>query len=238
MSSITLLNYFMEPPKEMVLTLNPLMDAVENAEEYFSKARKAKRGIPVLEQKIQEEQARLSQLEKDQTVIESAEEKQALPSLLQNYANREPKNAHHPEKKKTADGKGTSIKKIILENGDILYIGRNARENIHLYKRVAKGNDLWFHCRDYPGGHIYLHPAHADQIDTTTLIKCANLAAHYSKLKGENGVEILYTYRKHLSRKPNLPPGTLFHANAKTIMIDYDKQIIKSLLEDKIPGLE
>src|SRR5262249_50093314 len=37
-----------------------------------------------------------------------------------------------------------------------LWVGRNAKENDELLRRYVRGNDLWLHTRDVPGGYVFV----------------------------------------------------------------------------------
>lgn len=217
-------DYYQDPPTEVVIPLDEKMDPVENANRYFIKSRKAKRGLKHISVKIKEIEEELSQLDKIYDEIEEIKNNAQLDPLFNSLISGGIKTGKSGEKG------SQPYRQTSSKTGHPIFIGRNAKENQYLFSKISKGNDYWFHCKDYPGGHIYLRFAGADGLDNESLLDCANLAAHYSKLRHSKGVEITYAQRKNLSRKSNMPAGAVMVARPKTITINYDEIRIKRLL--------
>ena len=63
------------------------------------------------------------------------------------------------------------------------------RETITL-RRLARGNDLFFHLEGYPGSHVVLRTEGRTDPPTDSLLDACELAAHFSKLKNAGPVDI------------------------------------------------
>lgn len=116
--------------------------------------------------------------------------------------------------KKQQSLKTPSYLKIATDNATF-YVGKNSRQNAHLYEKIAAKNDLWFHLKDYPGPHVFLK----GEKTTENLLKGASLAVQYSKLKNEKNVLVNYTEVKHISRLKKKPGFYLTFKNHKTIIV-------------------
>lgn len=70
---------------------------------------------------------------------------------------------------RTIDAKG---RKLNLESGAIVYVGRSAGDNLALLRK-AKAWDYWLHLKDYPGAHAILHRSRDQEIAFEEIQKAA-----------------------------------------------------------------
>ncbi len=96
-----------------------------------------------------------------------------------------------------SSGEDKSNTVLYSPSGFKISIGRSAKENNRLTFNMAKGEDIFFHVRDYPGSHVILHSAGAP-VREDDILYCARLAKYHSKAKGLDKVEVIYTKVKYV----------------------------------------
>lgn len=102
---------------------------------------------------------------------------------------------------------------IIKEDNAIFYIGKSSIQNAHLYHKIAKREDYWFHLQNYPGPHVFMR----GELTKENILKGAYLAVKYSKLKNETNVLVNYTTVKNTKRTKNKLGFNLQISQYKTI---------------------
>ena len=178
------------------IALDPKQNAVENANAYFAKykrARDAQAAVPerigVVENDIAFVQQLLNDLDAAETraeidaVIEQAQEANVLrdttPATRGNVTRSEPR---------------------AFSSDDFqILVGRNARQNDWLTFERAKSDDLWLHARGHAGSHVVIL-SNGAEVPQTTLEYAASLAAYFSQARAHGAVDVIYTPRKNVHR--------------------------------------
>ena len=198
------------------LVLQAHQSLAKNAQNFFNKAKKLKKALPILEERI----------------LKKEEEKEGILKAIQelNQNNLEEMKDFIKEEKK---GKLEKILKktpfLVYQNslGNRFLVGRNAEENDAIYK-VARGRDYWFHCRDYPGAHVLLWNESNQKPPQESLKDGATLALLYSKLKKEKEGFVMVSLRKYLSRMPKMAKGQVSVSRYQSLWVKIDeKQLVR-----------
>ncbi|MCF0237959.1 MAG: DUF814 domain-containing protein, partial [Sphaerochaetaceae bacterium] len=111
-----------------------------------------------------------------------------------------------------------------------ILVGRNAKENDELLRHYAKGNDMWLHTRDFPGGYVFIKFRKDKTIPLEVLIDGANLATLFSKGKNNSSVDLYYTQVKYLRRAKDGKTGLVLPTQEKNLTIKPDRKRIERLL--------
>lgn len=82
-------------------------------------------------------------------------------------------------------------------DGFTVLVGKNNKQNDYLTTKLASPNDIWFHTKDIHGSHVILKNP-SENISNDTLIKCAKLAAYYSKGRLSSNVPVDYCFVKYV----------------------------------------
>ena len=114
-----------------------------------------------------------------------------------------------------------------------LWVGRNAKENDALLRRYVRGNDLWLHTRDVPGGYVFVRAVKGKSVPLDTLLDAGTLAVLYSKAKDEGRADLYYTQVKYLRRAQNGPLGTVLPTQEKNLSVTVDRARIERLHRDR-----
>ncbi|MFM7268214.1 MAG: NFACT RNA binding domain-containing protein [Cyanobium sp.] len=97
-----------------------------------------------------------------------------------------------------------------------LQVGRNHRQNDWISLRQARRGDLWFHAQECPGSHVVLKASEAPA-EAGDLGAAADLAAHFSRARGNRRVPVVMVAAETLQRIPGEPPGTVRHGAAEVL---------------------
>ena len=109
----------------------------------------------------------------------------------------------------------------VSSDGFHIYIGKNNFQNDELTFQFATGNDWWFHAKNIPGSHVIVK-SNGEQLPDKTFEEAARLAAHYSKGKGQDKVEIDYTEKKNVKKPSGGKPGFVIYYTNYSMMIGTD----------------
>ncbi len=195
------LNYY---NNEMTtIPLDPQLSAKENAQKYFDKYNKLKRTSGALENLIQETHAEVEHLESVSTSIDIAVSEEDLTQIKEELVQ-----AGYIKKKNTVKKERIKSKPFhyISSDGYHIYVGKNNLQNEELTFKVAVGNDWWFHAKGIPGSHVIVK-TNGDELPDRTFEEAGRLAAHYSKGRGNDKVEIDYLEKKNVKKPNGSKPG-------------------------------
>ena len=106
----------------------------------------------------------------------------------------------------------------ISVHNNSLYFYKSNIDSLHTL-RVAQKDDIWFHTKDIHGSHVILQTNHSTP-STTTLIKCASLAAYYSKAKHSSNVPVDYTLIKNVKKPSGSKPGMVIYTDYETLNVN------------------
>ena len=108
--------------------------------------------------------------------------------------------------------------------------GRNAKENDDLLRHHVKGNDMWLHTRDFPGGYVFIKFRRDKTIPLDVLLDAANIAVLYSKGRNSSSVDLYYTQVKYLRRAKDGKTGLVLPTQEMNLTIKPDPARIARLL--------
>ena len=206
-----------ETGKTLRIMIDPAKSAQENAAEYYKNYKKAVSGADELENDIKIAQ---KQLEKHDALYEEICREQN-PVKIEQLLRRD--SAPVQKKKKTHPGLDYTV------NDWYILVGRDANENDELLRHYVRGDDLWLHVRDFPGGYVFIKARKGKTVPLEILLDAANLAVHYSKARTNSKVDLYYTHVKYLRRAKNGPKGLVIPTQEKNLCITPDKQRLAKL---------
>ncbi|MBN2809329.1 MAG: DUF814 domain-containing protein [Deltaproteobacteria bacterium] len=239
-TTITLTNYWSPALEEVKIALNPALSPLANLEKFYKNAKKARRGLEIIEKRLQETRHEeeytaelLYQFEalKNTPVKNVSAEEQELLDLASDLAERKlgpqlsGKNLRDEKKhEKTGRKPQLGVERINGIDGGIIYIGRNAFGNENIYRHLSAPDDLWFHVRNRPGAHVLLKTAPGRKSSTGEQHQAATLAAVNSREQNEKQVEVSMIQVKYLKKPKGGRPGQVLLAGPlQTLMIDPQK---------------
>jgi predicted ribosome quality control (RQC) complex YloA/Tae2 family protein len=135
-------------------------------------------------------------------------------------------------KHKPEPGAGENFRRFTSAEGYPIWVGRNNEQNDRLTMRIANGNDLWLHVGGgRPGSHVIIRLPKQKTASLETLLDAAVLAVHFSKARGENRIDVIYTHKKHVRKPKGLPAGAVVPAQTRTITVQREDDRLRRLLD-------
>lgn len=211
----------------ITIPLDPLLTPSENAKKYFDKYGKMKRTGEALSKLTLEVKEEIDHLESIQTALDIARKEEDLTQIREELIASGYIRRRGPVKKI----KITSIPfHYLSSDGFHIYVGKNNYQNDELTFKFATGGDWWFHAKGMPGSHVIVK-TDGKELPDKTFEEAAKLAAHYSKAREQNKVEIDYLQRKNVKKPGGSKPGFVVYYTNYSMAIDPDISKI-TLLEE------
>jgi predicted ribosome quality control (RQC) complex YloA/Tae2 family protein len=208
--------YHNDTPLE--ISLKPELTPSQNATSYYNKYKKARNTKVRLEKDLRDCRHNLNRLQKQKEFISQNNDVQALTLL-----HKKSKAASPPHNKKSQPGLH------FCAHGFTIIVGRNAKENETLLRTYMRGNDYWFHCRDYPGSYVFVKSKKSKTLPLDCILDAGNLALHYSKAKTSGQGDVYYTQVKYLKKIKGSKPGLVIPTQEKNVHIKLDQKRLKRL---------
>ena len=210
------LNYYTN--EEVKIPLDPTMTPQENSQKYFAKYNKQKRTYEALTELIQETSDDIKYLESLSNALDIALSEPDLAQIKEELIQSGYVRRKFTKKKVKITSKPLHY---ISSDGYHMYVGKNNLQNEELTFQFANGNDWWFHAKGTAGSHVIVK-TNGDELPDRTFEEAGKLAAHYSKNRGNDKVEIDYIEKKHVKKPNGSKPGFVVYYTNYSLMIDSD----------------
>jgi len=217
--------------------LDPSLSAVENAQQYFARYRKAREAterVPPLLEEARQKEAYLQQLS---ALVDVADAMDAVRALRREVAAAVGARAVEPRPDRGAragggavsrsrsDGAATAAgpyRRVPLGDSWEVLVGGSAAGNVAVTFGLAQPRDYWLHARGIPGAHVILRRANgaaAGEPPNETLARAAALAAWHSAGRSAGAVDVDYVERRQVRKIANGPPGLVRYAGERTLRV-------------------
>lgn len=223
--SMEAFNYYTN--ETITIPLDPLKTPSENAKRYFEKYNKQKRTFEALTDLILETKDEITYLESISTALDIARSENDLIELKEELIETGYIRRKFTKKKVKINNKPLHF---ISSDGFHMYVGKNNLQNEELTFHFANGNDWWFHAKGVPGSHVIVR-TNGDELPDSTFEEAGRLAAHFSKNKDAEKVEIDYIERKHIKKPNGSKPGFVVYYTNYSLIIDSDISEIQEMNE-------
>lgn len=213
--------------EKLDIPLDPALSPQRNLQRLFDRAKKADRGRPRVEERLERVWERLEAI--DQRVEEiraaSGETLRELAGAglegFVDYARR------------ARQGPRTAVEKVArrfeAEDGSEILVGRGAEKNDKLTFAFAKGDDLWLHARGTSGAHVILRVQPGKQASQEATLDAAMLAAHYSSQRTEGKAEVMVAERRNVKKTKGAPAGLVGVAKSRTVLVRMESDRLRRL---------
>lgn len=193
-----------------VIQLNEHRSIIENAKNYYDKARSSATASRSREERLPGLRA------KRDALIASIERVKQAPSLSELQKQGPTVTI---ETLPTRDESNGKFRVFAIDDLHTLYVGKNAANNDELTMRFAKQNDWWFHARGSAGSHAVLRGVVGDKIEKPILEKAAAITAYYSQARNASYVSVVYTQRKYVRKPKGANVGAVVLDREQTVMV-------------------
>ena len=208
---------------DLVLSLDPQLSLVTQAQKLYQRARKLRRSVTAIEERLELHRQRLELLDNSRLQLELAEPgdgalMEALSEDLAPFleARRTSRNS-----RRSSEGVPQPME-LSSPDGLRLLVGRNHRQNDWISFRQARRGDLWFHAQEQPGSHVVLKGSEGLSSEAD-LQAAADLAAHFSRSRGNRRVPVVMVETEQLQRIPGMGPGLVRHGGGDVLWGEPDR---------------
>jgi len=220
-----------DEPRPVRIELDPRRSPTELAQDLFKKSKRLKRGLEVAPNRLAAVEAELAELGRARDglgdwppdELEAKLEALGVPVTA-------PK--EHARKRRQA-GTRLPYREFRTADASAVLVGRGAVDNDRLTLRVARPHDLWLHARGVTGAHVVVPLTKGKSCSAETLVDAATLAAHFSDLRGEPVVDVLYTPRRFVHKRKGSPVGSVMLGSEKVIAVRVEPARLQRLLENE-----
>ena len=229
--SATLLDPSRDPPVEIELQFEAGLGPRTQADAWFRRARRRERGATVARERLALTDRELAAVESLLGRVAAAPNEDALAALAPELERagvalprpgetRRERSA--PERMPYREYTGSGERAIL--------VGRGPADNDQLTLRHARPHDLWLHARGHAGAHVVVPLTRGEACPPDLLCDAATLAAHFSKAKGQQYVDVIYTPRRYVRKPRKAAPGLVTLQREKVFRLELEEARLKRLL--------
>ena len=204
----------------LVIPLDSTISIANNAKKYFKKYNKLKNALEIVTLQKKETEEELQYIESIIYELEYAKNIQEVNEIYNEISENPIFKDYIQSNNKTNAKKEANISapREYHIDGFTVLVGKNNKQNDYLTTKLASPNDIWFHTKDIHGSHVILKNP-SENISNDTLIKCAKLAAYYSKGRISSNVPVDYCFVKYVKKPNGSKPGMVIYTNNKTLNV-------------------
>ena len=204
------------------IPLEQALSPSQNAERYFTKAKKARTAAEDTNRRRAMLEGELREARMLRAAIEAAESREDLTACV----------AHHrsPLKKLGISSPDAALKGkdervpfrvFTVAGGFAVWAGKSSENNDLLTMKHARPNDLWFHARGSGGSHVVLKSGTGKgEISRRAIEEAAAIAAYYSKMRKARTVPVAMTQRKYIRKPKGAPAGTVMIERETVLFVE------------------
>lgn len=222
MHEISVLDYYQDPPVAVVIPLDSAKLPQANAEIYFKRYGKAKRGLDHCERREEQttsEIAWLQQIEQQLNDEITAADLDLIRQELIETGYYVPRTAIQRETR--AVSAASLAKRGQTPNGWEIIWGNNNKTNDYITKNLLKPMDLWLHAHNVPGCHVILKNGGAE-VDDTDVNFAATVAAKHSRAAKDSRVDVMVTQGRWVQRIKGAPSGLVKVKQYRVVTVKLD----------------
>ncbi|KEF40712.1 MAG: hypothetical protein ER33_15500 [Cyanobium sp. CACIAM 14] len=220
----------------------PSREQVEEAQRLYRKARKLRRSLAAITPRLDLHQQRLTAIETSLTFLEQAETIEQVAAVAEDLPALIPARDSQGggltrRSRRGAAGATPTALELRSSSGLRLQVGRNHRQNEWISLQQARRGDLWFHAQECPGSHVVLKGSEGTPTEED-LREAADLAAHFSRGRGNGRVPVVMVPTEDLQRIAGAGPGTLRHRGGEVMWAVPERAAGLLAPTPRLPGTE
>lgn len=219
-AEVEVTDYYDPDQATVTLKLDPHYSAKENAQAAFERYRRARRILDRVPGLLAEARAEGEYLQGVQQQVETAEDTAELSQLEEEL--RRGGFLHEQAKRARSRDRSGAVepRRATTRDGYPMLYGKTGAQNDAVV-RTAAPEDLWFHVKDGPGGHVVIRTSgRPDEVPESSLREAAALAASLSHWRNDAHVPVNYTAVKHVHKPKGARPGFVTYTDFRTLHVD------------------
>ncbi len=231
-SQVKAINYYSPIQEEVTIKIDPALSPTENAQRFFKKYTRAKRGLAIIEDRTRSTMEEIDYLESVKLGIEEAETLDHLKEIHDELV--EAGYIQVKKKKKDQNHKEYTQQPMAFRSSDDtdILVGKNNRQNDLLTMKMASPEDYWFHVKEIPGSHVILRTRAGVEPSHDAIYEAAMLAAYFSKARNSTNIPVDYTRRKNVRKPSGSKPGMVIYDKYNTIFVTPDPEMLKKVSKE------
>jgi predicted ribosome quality control (RQC) complex YloA/Tae2 family protein len=220
-----------DEPRPIRIELDPRKSPTDLAQELFKKSKRLKRGLDVAPERLDAVEREIAELVRARDAVGNSSPNELATRLeALGVSITEPK---EQARKRRQAGARLPYREFVTIDASSVLVGRGAADNDRLTLRVARPHDLWLHARGVTGAHVVVRLAKGKSCSPETLVDAATLAAHFSDLRAETVVDVLYTPRRFVHKRKGSPIGSVTLGSEKVIAVRIEPSRVERLLKSE-----
>lgn len=220
MTGVTVEDLFRNPPEPIFIPLDPRLTPVENAEKFYKRQRKERKGLEHIERRVAETEEEIAWLDDAVLALEeagSAHEVAAVRRELEEAGLVPPPPGPVPRRRPPLAG---GVRQAVSPGGFVLFWGKTNYGNDRVSRQLTAPDYLWFHAHGMPGSHLVLQrQRRKGDVPEADILYAASIAAGYSRGKDAGKVEVMVTEGKHVRRPKGGRPGLVTVNHYRTVVV-------------------
>ena len=200
----------------------PNRDQINEAQKLYKRARKLRRSVAILNERIDHHQQRLALIHGSEGFIEEQLDAMWQDDLARKIGLQELQRelddlltpGEPPQSRRRQKQNQPQPLELTSPSGILVQVGRNHRQNDLISLRQARSGDLWFHAQECPGSHVVLKSSNAPA-DEDDLQLATDLAAYFSRARGNSIASVVMVPTDQLQRIAGAGPGTVRHGSGE-----------------------
>jgi predicted ribosome quality control (RQC) complex YloA/Tae2 family protein len=230
MREVEALDYRRTPPEPVLIPLDERLDAAGNVERCFTRYKKAKKGLEVISSRTAETERETAYLESVLFEVEQAEDPEALEEIREELQAEKILGVPRKPTGREEREKALPVRRFRSSEGLDIYCGKNNLGNDYLLRRLARGNDLWFHAQGVPGSHVLLRVGPKEP-KFNSILEAATIAGFYSRGRSAGSMPVDYTKAKNIHKPRGARPGFVTYSQQKTLFVKPEKEKIEKMIK-------
>ena len=225
-TSAKVVNFYEESCPEISIPLQVNLTPSQNAQKYYTLYRKAATAKQKLSEQIQQGEQEFIYLESVFDILSRAETENDLLLLREELAQQGYLRNRTQKQKPVKQAPPMAYQS---EDGFLILVGRNNRQNDQLTLKQASKQDIWLHTQNIPGSHVIL-VTDGKEPSETAVRQAAVLAAYHSKARDSAQVPVDFTKVKFVKKPNGAKPGMVIFTNQQTLYIKPDRELAEKLI--------
>ncbi|MEZ4946214.1 MAG: NFACT RNA binding domain-containing protein [Cyclobacteriaceae bacterium] len=192
---------------KIVIKLKPELNAQQNAQIFYRKAKNQEIEIKKLTTSIEAKKGEVERARRQLDLLNTI-------TTLEEFRN------HFKSTQSKVTKKSEPVPFHTVEHmGYQIWIGKNSVNNDLLTLKYAHKDDVWLHAKDVSGSHVVIKNQSGKTIPKEVIERAAELAAYNSKRKTESLCPVAYTFKKFVRKRKGDPAGAVVVEREEVIMV-------------------
>lgn len=234
-STVEITDWALDPPAPREISLPAGADPQAHARRCYERARRWERGARLVQPRLDTLDETLASLQAWRSESMTTADEARLRAIADQAAQLGVREFRQVETGDASSGKPAKRRprlpyRIYESHGQVIWVGRGARDNDTLTLRHARPHHVWLHVRGTPGAHVVVPVTRKQKPTSEVLLDAATLAAHFSDARGELIVEVDHTTRGQVSKPKGSAAGSVNVRTAKTLRLRFEPARLARLL--------